>query len=68
MEGLEMKYFILKPKSKHAGDRYAAASRKAMRVYANLIMEENPGLSVGLTEWANNESEADILLYGKEGE
>lgn len=63
---LEMKYFILKPKSKSPGDPYAAASRKAMRVYANMIAKEDIELSVDLKEWANKESENEICLYGKD--
>lgn len=62
---LEMKYFILKPRSRSAGDPYAAASRKAMRVYATMIAQTDIEMSVALKEWANEESEKDIHLYGE---
>ena len=42
MTGLEMKYFVLKPRG---NDRYAAASRAAMRRYADVIVGENPALA-----------------------
>jgi hypothetical protein len=65
LKGLKLKYFILKPKSKFTGDIHAAASRKAMRVYAQMIKQAEPELYVDLTEWANKESEKDIQLYGE---
>jgi len=54
MEGLQMKYFVLKPKGK---DRYAEASRKAMRAYATHIEAVNPELTKQLRQWADNETE-----------
>lgn len=63
---LKMKYFVLKPRSKSAGDRYAAASRKAMRAYAYMIMNTDAELYGQLIEWANKESERDISLYSEE--
>ena len=53
MTGLEMKYFILKPRG---GSNYAKASRLAMRKYANVIEEENPDLAKELREWADRET------------
>lgn len=50
--GLQMKYFVLKPKG---SDKYAEASRKAMRAYALHIEEENPELSYSLRKWADDE-------------
>lgn len=50
-----MKYFILKPKSKHFDDTYAQASRAAMRTFARYIQKANPGLHGELWEWANAE-------------
>lgn len=47
-----MKYFVLKPKG---DDIYAAASRKAMRVYAKHVRSENPELADHLAEWADSE-------------
>jgi hypothetical protein len=52
MNGLMMKYFVLKPKGK---DIYAQASRKAMRVYADYIEKENQEFAKELHEWANFE-------------
>ena len=52
MTGLQMKYFVLKP---HGNDVYAAASRAAMRSYANMIREENREMSDQLREWADRE-------------
>lgn len=52
MNGLQMKYFVLKP---HGDDAYAKASRAAMRAYANHIAEENKLLCDDLREWADSE-------------
>jgi hypothetical protein len=53
MQGLEMKYFVLKPKGSNA---YAAASRTAMNAYARAIKYENPSLSRELLAWAEDET------------
>lgn len=53
MTGLVMKYFVLKP----AGDDvHARASRKAMRAYAGVIVNENPDLARELRDWAEQET------------
>lgn len=53
-KGLEMKYFVLKPK----GDSpYATASRKAMAAYADAIDRENPQLATDLMVWITEEVE-----------
>lgn len=53
MDGLVMKYFVLKP----AGDDiYAKASRSAMRAYALKIKDANPELCRELREWADRET------------
>ena len=52
MNGLQMKYFVLKP---HGNDKYAEASRVAMRNYSNTIAEHNPKLADELWEWADRE-------------
>lgn len=52
MQGLQMKYFVLKPKG---NDAYAEASRKAMRAYALGIDKVNPELAKELREWADKE-------------
>ena len=53
MNGLQMKYFVLKP---HGNDAYAKASRAAMRAYANHISDENKALCNDLREWADYET------------
>jgi len=58
MEGLVMKYFVLKPKGT---DIYAVASRKAMITYAQIISKENPQLSDDLILWAGEEAAKNIV-------
>ncbi len=66
MSGLQMKYFVLKPKGK---DIYAEASRKAMRSYAAHIQGENPELTKELREWADSEyKNADYPNLESEGD
>jgi len=58
MEGLQMKYFVLKPKG---NDRYAQAARKAMRAYALHIQNENIDLANQMRDWVKKEDEnADV--------
>ncbi len=52
MNGLELRYFILKPSGKGQSGK---ASRAALRRYADLIQDENPILAQELHEWANRE-------------
>lgn len=52
MDGLKMKYFVLKPRG---GDAYAKASRAAMEAYAKVIDDENPVLAQQLKMWATDE-------------
>jgi hypothetical protein len=40
MQGLLLKYFVLKPASKNAKDDYAFASRKAMLTFATYCNNE----------------------------
>ena len=60
MNGLIMKYFVLKPKG---NDAYAKASRAALSKYADWIIEENSDLALDLKKWVidlttlNDESE-----------
>jgi len=54
MSGLQMKYFVLKPSG---NDKYAEASRKAMRAYAMTIQNENPELAEDLRKWSDKEME-----------
>lgn len=54
LEGLKMKYFVLKP----AGNSvYAIASQEAMRAFASSIRAHNPELCDDLYEWADAEAE-----------
>jgi hypothetical protein len=53
--GLEMKYFVLKPRGT---SRYAEASRIAMTVYADHIAAENEELAKQLRSWSRKESVA----------
>ncbi len=55
--GLEMKYFILKPKAKGKMDMYAVASRAGMLAYADSIKPVNPQLAKELTQWALREAQ-----------
>ena len=55
MEGLQMKYFVLKPKG---DDEYAKASRKAIWAYAQAIASTNRQLAIDLREWVR----VDIML------
>jgi hypothetical protein len=59
MNGLMMKYFVLKPKGK---DEYAAASRQAMLAYAQhlFITNTNKEFAKELTAWAEMEREAAL--------
>ena len=63
MDGLTMKYFVLKPRG---SDAYARASRDAMRAYAAAVQGENPALCDGLMLWARNEEEAAYRNDGQE--
>jgi len=53
MAGLQMKYFVLKPRG---DDLYAKASRRAMRSYASVMQHDNPVLCNQLREWADSET------------
>ena len=66
MNGLIMKYFVLKPRSSKKNDLYAKASRKAMQAYAKVIEKENPALSAELLEWASVEEGAAADLHFKD--
>ena len=54
MDGLKMKYFVLKPEGR---DIYAEASRFAMHTYAEVIESENPQLAKELDNWIEKETE-----------
>ena len=53
MNGLFMKYFVLKPSG---DDAYAKASRAAMFAYAKSIAGENHELAKQMNDWAADEN------------
>ena len=55
--GLELKYFVLKPRAKYSKDIFAQASRSAMRIYANIISEVDTDFAYQLIEWIEREEE-----------
>jgi len=55
MSELKMKYFVLNPKAKHKHDRYAEASREAMKAYARVIQKVNEPLAKELLLWVDSE-------------
>ena len=63
-DGLQMKYFVIKPKGGFR-DPYAKASRAALKAYAEAILEENPQLYGDLEKWRIEEqgkaNEAHLL-------
>lgn len=52
MAGLELRYFVLKPKG---SDDFAWASRMAMRTFAEYIKMSQPELAEDLITWADTE-------------
>lgn len=63
---LEMKYFVLKPRSKHENDLYAKASQKAMQKYAKVIRDINEDFANEIYEWVSREKEITKSMFGKE--
>ena len=62
---LEMKYFVLNPRSKKIDDEFAEASRKAMRAYARHIYKQDQELAESLEKWANTEADkAHDMKFG----
>ena len=63
-DGLQMKYFVLKPRGAFE-DPYAKASRAAMKAYADIIEGENNKLCYDLHQWVIKEqgkaNEAHLL-------
>jgi len=53
--GLEMKYFVLKPRAKHRNDPWAIASREAMKMFATFIEPVDPDLCNALIGWIERE-------------
>ena len=58
--GIQMKYFVLKPKGSNP---YAAAARAAMRQYARLIKDTDFDLHAELMEWADREQFASLEAH-----
>lgn len=52
MEGLKLKYFVLKPEGTNL---HAQACREAMRTYACIIEQENPLFAQEIIEWVDHE-------------
>lgn len=65
-QGLEMKYFVLKPRSKAPGDAYALASREAMHTYAETIRDTNPRLASEIMNWVTQEEILNGRWEGKD--
>lgn len=59
---IDLKYFVLKPRSKHHRDQYASASRNAMLAYSDSIKRVNPKMADELLVWVAQELAADIDL------
>jgi hypothetical protein len=52
LDGLQLKYFILKPRG---NSLHAIASRAAMRAYAECIVAVNPKFAREVEAWASKE-------------
>lgn len=59
---IELKYWILKPRSKFVGDKFAMASRLAMIEYARAIRKTDRELSNALFAWVDREQTRDEKL------
>lgn len=55
MEGLKLKYFVLRPDK---DDEHAFASRMALRAYAVCIRKTNRQLAEDLNKWVKDIEEA----------
>jgi len=60
---LEMKYFVLKPRSKGYGDRFAKASRAAMVKFADEINDIDPDLAWELKLWVEREERGELNRF-----
>jgi hypothetical protein len=60
--GLEMKYFVLKPRAKSRTDIHAMASQQAMRRYAEIVRDHDDELSDQLTMWSLDEQRKQVGL------
>ena len=62
--GLEMKYFVVKPRG---NNEFAKASRNAMRAYAASIRHHDPVFAGDLSEWVEREQALADKLKDAEG-
>lgn len=53
--GLELRYFVLKPRAKAYDDVFAYASQMAMRCFSDFIEPVEPELATDLRKWADKE-------------
>ena len=60
--GIELKYFVLKPKAKSGYDPFAQASQAAMYTYADRIEHYDKQLAKDLREWVGEEITAQTKL------
>ena len=60
--GLELKYFILKPRSKSENDVFAMASRAAMEKYAAIIHRVDPIFAEEIKDWVEREVQRESFL------
>jgi hypothetical protein len=63
---LNLKYFVLKPKSKYPDDPYAHASRCALLTFAIHIDKTNPDMARELRIWVEEESRLENALVGEQ--
>jgi hypothetical protein len=61
---LELKYFVLKPRTKRHGDEHARASRAAIRAYAHSISSHDSQLADDLLQWADVEERRARETHG----
>ena len=61
---LELKYFVLKPRSKQKDDAHARASRLAMCAYGNAIRHHDPELAQQIIDWAGREERREDEEFG----
>ena len=66
MSNLNLKYFVLKPRSKASNDLHAFASRVAMEAYARVIQETDEKMARILINWIDHEKELVSLIKENE--
>lgn len=63
MAGLLLKYFVLKPRSKKAGDVFAIASRAALKRYADVVQKADPELATEIRQWVEAEGMRAVIHF-----